>query len=85
MHFTTALTCLAHSVEIPTTEARSCLRFQVVPSGTGQAIVVESVAEGSSAQQVAGSCRRSPVSAGNELQRELQCELQCSKRPAAVP
>eukprot|EP00775_Hariotina_reticulata_P013100 gene13099-13228_t len=40
-----------HSVEIPTTDARRCIRFQLVPSGTGQAIVVESVAEGSSAQQ----------------------------------
>ncbi|WIA14296.1 hypothetical protein OEZ85_002830 [Tetradesmus obliquus] len=39
------------SVDIPTVEARSCLRFQAVPSGTGQAIVVSAVAEGSSPEE----------------------------------
>ncbi|WIA34474.1 hypothetical protein OEZ86_012805 [Tetradesmus obliquus] len=39
------------SVDIPTAEARSCLRFQAVPSGTGQAIVVSAVAEGSSPEE----------------------------------
>ena len=40
----------AFSVEIPTADARSCIRFKVVPTGPAeQAIVVEAVAEGSSA------------------------------------
>uniref|UniRef100_A0A383WG76 PDZ domain-containing protein n=1 Tax=Tetradesmus obliquus TaxID=3088 RepID=A0A383WG76_TETOB len=39
------------SVDIPTAEARSCLRFQAVPSGTGQAIMVSAVAEGSSPEE----------------------------------
>ncbi|KAF6260043.1 hypothetical protein COO60DRAFT_1700504 [Scenedesmus sp. NREL 46B-D3] len=38
-------------VDIPTADARRCLRFQAVPSGTGQAIVVSAVAEGSSAEE----------------------------------
>lgn len=41
-----------YSVEIPTAEARSCVRFTVVPTGPAQqAIVVEAVADGSSAAQ----------------------------------
>ena len=41
-----------YSVEIPTAEARSCIRFNVVPTGPAeQAIVVEAVADGSSAAQ----------------------------------
>jgi S1-C subfamily serine protease len=43
---------MCHSVEIPTAEARSCIRFKVVPTGPAeQAIVVEAVADGSSAAQ----------------------------------
>lgn len=43
---------LLHSVEIPTTDARTSIRFMVVPTGPAQqAIVVEAVADGSSAAQ----------------------------------
>lgn len=44
--------CPLCSVEVPTADARMCVRFTVVPTGPAQqAIVVESVAEGSSVAQ----------------------------------
>lgn len=47
----------ACSVSIPTAEARSTLRFCLLPSATGQAVVVSAVAEGSSAEMVSRSER----------------------------
>jgi hypothetical protein len=52
LHYHNKISSSSCSVDIPTAEARSCLRFQAVPSGTGQAIVVSAVAEGSSAEEV---------------------------------
>lgn len=44
-----------HSVQVPTADARRCIRFAVVPMGPAQqAIVVEAVAEGSQAFSEAG-------------------------------
>lgn len=40
------------SYDVPSAEAKSSLRFDLVPEGKGQAIVVLEVAKGSTAEQV---------------------------------
>lgn len=75
----TCLLCVMCSVDIPTVEARSCLRFQAVPSGTGQAIVVSAVAEGSSPEEV-GKPTSSVKVAGSTL-----CNAQCKINRCLMP
>ena len=71
---------LFRSVDVPTADARSCLRLTLVPTGPArQAIVVEAVAEGSSVA-AAGVQRGMALSAiSDPVRRSEVWQLQVSE------
>eukprot|EP00878_Enallax_costatus_P003043 GHUV01003241.1.p1 GENE.GHUV01003241.1~~GHUV01003241.1.p1 ORF type:complete len:296 (+),score=96.02 GHUV01003241.1:190-1077(+) len=64
------------SVSIPTAEARSTLRFELLPNGKGHAVVVSAVAEGSSAQQCGVKRGMKLAAISDPIRRDEMWELQ---------
>lgn len=80
-----AVAAAANSIEIPTSDARTCIGFKVVPTGPAQqAIVVETVADGSSAAQ-AGVQRGMKLTAiSDPVRRSEVWQLQVGKYAAGA-
>eukprot|EP00879_Flechtneria_rotunda_P011463 GHRR01011976.1.p1 GENE.GHRR01011976.1~~GHRR01011976.1.p1 ORF type:complete len:148 (+),score=11.74 GHRR01011976.1:206-649(+) len=75
---TSAAVAATLRVDIPTADARSCIRFQLVPSGTGQAIAVADVAEGSQAEQAGIQRGMKLVGISDPIRQNEMWELQVS-------